>query len=155
MIEDDGQLPSENQEAIREHALETQRELQVKFIESSWRLTQHNFISNAGGAVAVLGYMGASNAGGWAVYPLLLFALGIISSTVEVRALLSTYACLYEATSDVLERILGRSFGLNDTKLDTKGSNVAGNVNKYASYLSQTSFIVGVLVGGYFYVCAV
>lgn len=146
-------LPPENQEAIREHILESQLELQNKFIESSWRLTQHNFISNAGGAVAILGYLGTSDAGSWAVYPLLLFALGIISSTVEMRALVLIYANLHQATTDVLDRILGNGFRLNDTKLNTKASSVAGSVGKFASYLSQFCFFVGVMVGGYWYVC--
>ncbi len=153
MPENDEILPRENQEAIKEHILETQKDLQNKFIESSWRLTQHNFISNAGGAVAILGYLGTDDPGSWAVYPLLLFALGIISSTVELRALVSIYSNLFHATSDVLNRIQDKDFSLKDTRLNTKASSAAGNVCKYASYISQLSFLLGVIVGGFWYVC--
>ena len=99
MIDEKSVLPRENQELIRANALKDQTELQNKIIETGWRLTQHNFITNAGGAVAILGFLGTESAGSWAIIPLLIFALGIISSTVEIRALLATYSVASKARS--------------------------------------------------------
>jgi len=154
MPADDEILLTENQETTREFILESHSWLRDKVIESNWRLTQQTFLSNAGGAAAVLGYMGSAEPGSWAIFPLVFFALGIVTSAIEVRALLHTYALLHNSTTQVLDRILGRDFSLKDTKLNTKKSKFAGNINLYAGMASQVFFVLGVGVGGYFYACA-
>jgi hypothetical protein len=38
-----------------------------KVVETDWRLTQHNFLINAGGAAAMLAYLGSSSASKFAI----------------------------------------------------------------------------------------
>ena len=62
-----------------------------KVVETDWRLTQHNFLINAGGAAAVLAYLGASSSSKFAILSLLCFLVGVVASGIEIRMLLSSY----------------------------------------------------------------
>lgn len=152
MSERDPILPEENQELIRSEVLRQMNELTEKVTETNWKLTQHNFISNAGGAIAILGFLGTDNAGSWAIYPLLIFAIGLVSSTIEVRALHEVYSELHKAVSANFANISGRDFTAQDAMPEKGTGKLPGTVNKYASYISQACFILGVVCGGGGYV---
>ena len=147
-------VPPENQDLIREEALRQQSDLQDKVIECNWRLTQHNFLANAGGAVAILGFMGSDKSGTWAIYSLLFFALGIICSAIEVRALLEIFGDLHKAVTESIDRISGKVFSVEEALIRKDAGRLPGRINMMASYISQACFIIGVFIGGGAYIWA-
>lgn len=122
-----------------------------KTVETHWHLTQHNFLVNAGGAAAVLAYLGSSLGNKFAIWPLLCFLAGIVASGLEVRALLSIYGALHK---DALTRL--RGFMNNSTPAEEavpkQGiANCATAVNYWSGVVSQSSFVLGVVLGVSFY----
>lgn len=119
-----------------------------KVVETDKWLSQHNFLVNSGGAIAVLGYLGTSAVAlKVAMFPLGLFIVGIACSGIEIRALLKFYDLLH---ADALRR---RS-GFVDNEITVKEaatvSNVQGfytKVNHWAGVIAQTTFVLGSLIG--------
>jgi hypothetical protein len=126
-----------------------------KVIETDWRLTQHNFLMNAGGAAAVLAYLGSTPTPRFAIWPLLLFLIGVVASGIEIRALLSVYDALHK---DALRRRAG--FTSNELRVKesvpTAGvTGCASHINHWSGVVSQVSFVLGVAVGTWMFFTAV
>lgn len=118
-----------------------------KIVESDWRLTQHNFLVNAGGSAAVLAYLGTSTSSKFAVWSLLFFLVGVIASGIEIRALLAVYNGLH---NDALNRLNG--FMKNDLPIERTVpiadiTKIPSRINHWSGWVSQISFILGVVVG--------
>lgn len=123
-----------------------------KVVETDWRLTQHNFLINAGGAAAVLAYLGSSSSSKFAIWPLLLFVVGVIASGIEIRALLQVYRSLHK---DALRRLNGFMRNtLSTDEITPKGiAPIASRVNHWSGLAAQASFVLGVGVGLVLYFC--
>lgn len=133
--------------AIVEELSAQARQCFDKVIEADWRLTQHNFLVNAGGAAAVLAYLGSTPTPRFAIWPLLLFLIGVIASGIEIRALLSIYSALYK---DALRRragFVGNELRVKESVPASDVSGCASHINHWSGVVSQLSFVLGVAVG--------
>lgn len=116
-------------------------------VETDWRLTQHNFLVNAGGAAAVLAYLGSDPTPIFAIWPLVCFVVGIAASGIEIRTLLLIFSSLHR---DALRRRAG--FVENKILVKDLGppANVGGcatPINHWCGWLAQIAFVAGVVVG--------
>jgi hypothetical protein len=139
-------LPPETAAAIVDEISTQARQTFDKVVETDWRLTHHNFLVNAGGAVAVLAYLGSSPTPLFAVWPLCCFLVGVAASGIEIRALLRVFSLLH---LDALRR----RAGFVDNKLrvnELSPANVGGlasPINHWCGWLAQISFVLGVVSG--------
>lgn len=125
-----------------------------KVVETDWRLTQHNFLMNAGGVAALLAYIGSNPNATFAIWPLICFLVGIIASGVEIRALLKTYSALH---SDALRRREGFMMNRLSVADSVPKEGVAGKaavINHWSGVISQTAFVLGVVWGVVMYLYA-
>lgn len=116
-------------------------------VETDKWLTQHNFLINAGGAGAILGYLSSTPTPTFAIFPLVLFLIGIAASGIEIRYLLKMH---HELHSDAMRRRGG--FVSNELSVaqaaDVQApSNMTKFFNKYSGLVAQASFLLGCVVG--------
>ena len=118
-----------------------------KVVESDWRLTQQNFLVNAGGAAAVLAYLGSDAASTFAIWPLVCFVVGVAASGIEIRTLLLIYSSLHKDA-------LRRRAGFVENRISTKDlgppADVGGcatHIHHWCGWLAQIAFVAGVVVG--------
>jgi hypothetical protein len=137
------ELEAEVASAIADELSAQTRQTFDKIVETDWRLTQHNFLVNAGGAAAVLAYWGTNTAHNFALYPLLFFVVGVIASGIEIRTLRVVYSNLH---NDALRR----RKGFMTNKLKVKESvpppdvgGIASKIKHWSSIVSQVSFVLG------------
>jgi len=130
------------------------RESFDKIVETDKWLTQHNFLVNAGGAAAVLGYIGTSPSSTYAVFPLLIFLIGVVASGIEIRGLLSIYGHLHEDA-------LRRRGGFVSDQINVKEAATIKDVpkwskraNHWSGVVAQLSFVLGCIVGISGHVCS-
>lgn len=141
--------------AIVEELSAQARQCFDKIIETDWRLTQHNFLVNAGGAGAVLAYLGSTPTPKFAIWSLLLFLFGVIASGIEIRALLSVYSALHK---DALRRragFVGNELRVKESVPARDVSGCASHVNHLSGVVSQVSFVLGAAVGLWLFFTAV
>lgn len=130
------------------------RESFDKIVETDKWLTQHNFLVNAGGAAAILGYMGTSTSSSFAIFPLLIFLIGVVANGVEIRGLLSIYSHLQK---DAIRRRDGFVSDLITVKEAATVKDVpiwSKRTNHWSGIISQLAFVVGCVVGISGYVCS-
>jgi len=124
------------------------KELHDKTIETNWRLTQHNFFTNAGGAVAILGYMGATQSASFAILPLCFFVVGLIASGIEIRVLYSIYGRLHHDAAERHKKILDDSSKALESAVPNKYvASLLGKLNSWSGIVAQSAFVLGVLSG--------
>lgn len=122
-------------------------------VETDKWLTQQNFLVNAGGAAAVLGYLSIKPTPMFAVIPLLIFLVGVIANGFEIRFLLKIHS---EFHSDAIRR---RSGFVSDKltiaeAADVKAPNKSSKIiNQYCGYVAQGAFILGCIVGIFGFLC--
>lgn len=141
------ELDPQISEGLSQYVVDEGAKMLERLTELDTRLTNTNFLTNGGGAVAILTFMG-SNSDPIPILvkiSLLLFALGVIATGIEVRALLIYFGKVAKSNSE-----RNRSFnqGLITVKeLGTVPDNVGAiskYVNHYAGWLSQILFCLGV-----------
>jgi hypothetical protein len=125
-----------------------------QLVETDKRLTQHNFLVNAGGSAAVLGYMGTQSASSFLVLPLICFLVGVIFSGLEIRALLKFYSLLH------VDALRQRS-GFSENQLRVRELMVPPHLGKWTvrmnhscGWISQLCFVFGVAIGLLVYFCS-
>ena len=123
------------------------REAFDKIVETNKWLTQYNFLVNAGGAAAILAYLGTDPTPTFAVLPLIIFLFGVIASGIEIRGLLEIYGHLQ---NDALRR--QRGFVSDKLTVQEAASVeevpiVAMRINHWSGIISQAAFILGCVVG--------
>lgn len=131
------------------------RESFDKIVETDKWLTQHNFLVNAGGAAATLGYLGTSPSSSFAVFPLLIFLVGIIASGIEIRGLLSIYSHLHK---DAIRRrggFVSDEITVREAASVEKIPKWSVRANSWSGIVSQISFVVGSVLGISSFVCSV
>ena len=110
-------------------------------------LTQHNFLVNAGGAAAVLSYLGSGTAPVFAVIPLSLFLLGVIASGVEIRYLMRLHAELHQDAIRRRSGFVSDKYSVAEAADVQAPSKTTRNINHYCGLIAQGSFIIGALLG--------
>lgn len=147
MKEHRSQLDKDTAAAIGRELSAQFQECHNKFIETSWKLTQHNFLTNAGGAVAVLAYLGSAAKPSFAIWSLLLFLVGIIASGVEIRALLEIYSALHEDALRRRDGFMTDRCSIEESVPQISVAERAGKINKWSGWISQGAFSIGVVIG--------
>jgi len=118
-----------------------------KIVETDWRLTQHNFLVNAGGSAAALAYLGTSAGSKFAVWSLLCFLVGVIASGVEIRALLAVYNGLHNDALNRLSGFMNNQLPLEKAVPIAKITKIPSRVNHWSGWVAQISFVLGVVTG--------
>ncbi len=125
-----------------------------KIVETDWRLTQHNFLVNAGGAGAVLAYLGTSSSSKFAVWSLLCFLVGVIASGAEIRALLAIYSGLHKDASNRLNGFMSNQLSVEEAVPKQGVVKLPGKINHWTGWAAQISFVLGVIVGLVLFLCS-
>jgi hypothetical protein len=123
------------------------RESLNKMAETDKWLTQSNLLVNAGGAAAVLGYLGTNPAACFAVVVLGIFLLGMIASGIEIRGLLDGYKHLHKDAIRRLRGFLSEELTARDVANPQNIGKRATRMNMLGGIFSQIAFAVGAIVG--------
>jgi hypothetical protein len=118
------------------------------------RLTNTNFLTNGGGAVAILAFLSNHSPSLGLKLALLFFAIGVIATGVENRALLSFFGAVSKDNSR-------RNKEYWDDKLSLRGfAEIPPNVGRHAKWInhhagvaSQVLFAAGVISGAIAFLC--
>jgi hypothetical protein len=116
-------------------------------VETDWRLTQHNFLVNAGGSAAVLAYLGTSSSSKFAVWSLVCFLVGVVASGIEIRALLAIYSGLHIDAVNRLNGFMKNEFPAENAVPQPDVVKVPSKINHWSGLVAQVSFAVGIFVG--------
>lgn len=147
-------LPEDLQRAADEMlAAEAKRALDL-VTDLDGRLTQHNFLANAGGAAAILAYMGTGDGAAFAIYPLALFLVGVTLSGLEVRALLKWFSAFHSDSSRRRIEFGGDRLALESLAPTEEIGVGHKRINHWAGVASQLCFPAGAIVGLWQYACA-
>jgi hypothetical protein len=116
-------------------------------IEYGRKLSQQVFLVNAGGAAAVLAYLGSTGGSGYAYWPLLCFLVGLVCGGVELRCLANFFFALH---LDAMER--RRKWVEDEIKVSevVPTSSIARwdrRIGTECGRIAQAAFPIGVLVG--------
>jgi hypothetical protein len=149
------ELPPEVAEQLSEFIIRENGLMLDRLSELDKRLANTNFLTNGGGAVAVLAFMGTNTAPSLIKVSLVLFTLGVIATGIELRALLIYFG---EVSQDNHRR--NRGFNSNQMTVGEFG-NIPENVGKiskwvnhYAGWGSQLLFAAGVIIGAASFLCS-
>src|SRR3990172_7994911 len=123
-----------------------------KVVETDWRLTQHNLLVNAGGAAAILAYLGSDPTPTFPIWPLACFVVGVAASGTEIRALLQVYSSLNEDALRRRAEFVENKLRVKDLGPPVNVGGCAANINHWCGWLAQVAFVAGVVVGITLYV---
>jgi hypothetical protein len=118
-----------------------------KIVDLDWRLTQHNFLVNAGGAASTLAYMGATQSSVDFVWPLTIFLVGVVASGIEQRALLRVFGNLH---NDAIRRRSGFATDELTVRMACPDKGAGGKavyLNHACGWISQIFFAIGIALG--------
>ena len=121
-----------------------------KQIEATFGLSKFNVATNAGGAVALLTYIGTGNSVSGSSIPLVLFVLGLVASGIEMRAVQFLYS---DIRAEFSKKLLGFTEGASPAQFQVLPNPVSGKWQKWASWISQALFVSGALAGVLIHVC--
>jgi hypothetical protein len=144
------ELPPDFAADLSEFVVKYGNSMVERLSELDRRLTNTNFVTNGGGAVAVLALMGQKPVSLPVQIALLLFAAGVIATGVEVRALLIHFGAI---ASDNHNR--NQLFNRNQISARELGtiSPKVGRISKWANHvagwLSQLLFATGVMTAAF------
>lgn len=142
------ELNPERAQRIADTLKGQQREGFEAVSEYDKRITTHNFVTNGGGAVACLTYLGTGTDSTHIEVALVIFTIGVIAVGIELRAMLTIWSAL---TSDAGRRhrgFLTNLLTVADASKSAPNNQCARYTNHVAGWVSQLMFIVGVVVGG-------
>ncbi|MCP5138790.1 MAG: hypothetical protein H6979_02895 [Chromatiales bacterium] len=155
----DAQMPERYSDLDPERANRLLDLLQTQSVDSLDRLSeidakiaQTTFLTNGGGAAAMLAYMGggADRSGSLA---LLSFCIGLVCTGVSLRFLRSAW---YAIHMDVRRRMLG--FANNQLTVKECGTSAKpvpdwGERAEWVGWVGQAAFVVGVILGAFEILC--
>ena len=148
MQEKHDELEPERAKRIADTLKGQQREAFGNVFEFDKRITTHNFVTNGGGAVACLTYLGSGTDSAHIKIALVIFTIGVIAVGLELRAMLASWSAL---TGDAGRRhrgFLANKMTVAEASKSMPDNKRATNVNHVAGWVSQIGFVVGVIVGG-------
>ena len=154
MDEKYSQLDPEGGNSISNTLASQSRESFDKIVETDKWLTQHNFLVNAGGAVAVLGYLGTTPSSSFAILPLVIFLIGIIASGIEIRGLISMYGHLHKDAIKRRSGFVNDEMSVREASAAEKVPQSIARINHWSGLISQGAFVLGSVVGVLGYVCS-
>jgi hypothetical protein len=131
---------------------QSERALQAIF-ELDSKVTNINFLTNGGGAVAVLALLGTGKAPEGMEWTLVCFIVGLISTGIELRSLLSFFGDLH---ADAVRRYQGFLDGKLSVGECSGSEDIAKwkrRVNHISGWVAQGTFIIGAVVGVAIYIC--
>lgn len=94
----------------------------------------------------MLGYLGSTPTPTHAIFPLVIFIIGIIASGIEIRGLLGIYSHLHK---DALKRrggFISDEFTVREAATVEVVPKKYTRANQWSGYISQASFILGCIV---------
>lgn len=150
MTERYSQLPKEKAERLLDLLGSQSREAFEAVADLDNRLTNTNFLTNGGGAVAALAFLGEHPDAGALKISLCLFAIGVVATGLELRSLMKYWG---ELCSDANRR--RRGFANESLTVEEVAVVPAelGNrhkfINHWAGVVSQWTFALGFLVGAW------
>ena len=154
MDEKYSQLDPDTGKIISDTLSNQARESFNKIVETDKWLTQHNFLVNAGGAVAVLGYLGSNSSSTFAIFPLVIFLVGIIASGIEIRGLISIYSHLHKDAIKRRSGFLNDDMSVREASAAEKVPKSTERINHWSGIISQGSFMFGSIFGVLGYMCS-
>lgn len=141
------ELPHEMRLRIADQLLAQQEESLSAIKELDKRLTNTNFLTNGGGAVATLAFLETGADSQWVQCALILFIFGVVSTGIELRAMLNFYDELARETRRKHSGFLNNELSVEECLVALDVGKCYGAINHYAGLISQICFIAGVLVG--------
>jgi hypothetical protein len=122
-----------------------------QLIETERKLTQHNFLVNAGGAAAALAYMRSSQGTGFAIWPLACFLVGVVASGIEVRFLAKFFKALHDDAVRRRSQFTQDKVSLSDAVPIPDVGKYPSRVHHWSGLVAQWAFPVGVVLGIFSY----
>ncbi len=133
---------------ITEYLKDHRKETRSFIADFDKRITNTNYLTNGGGAVAVLACLGSKSPSPLIEYSLVLFLAGVILTGIELRAMLKFWSVLYKDVDRRLEGFVDNELTIEQC-LTPKGlGRKYQNINNYAGWGSQLCFSAGVIIGG-------
>jgi len=120
-------------------------------IETGYKLIQHNFLVNAGGAATLLAYMGSGHRVDFAIWPLACFLVGVVASGLELRFLAQFFKALHDDAVRRRSEFSRDKLGLCDAAPPRDVGQWALRVHAWSGFVAQGAFPIGVIVGVFFY----
>ena len=118
-----------------------------ELVDTGRKLRQQNFLVNAGGAAALLAYLGTGKASDAHIWPLLVFLTGLVSGGIELRALFNFYGTLHTDAIERRGRFTANEVGFGNSAPPDDIGKCGRTIAKWSGYISQWSFPIGVIVG--------
>jgi hypothetical protein len=140
------ELDFETEHAVVEELRDQAKRAFAQGVSTAHKLIQHNFLVNAGGAAAVLAYMGSDQGADFAILPLACFLVGVIATGIELQCLLNFFGDLHD---DATRRWLDFAKGKSDLS-DAAPSPDLGRptrLHRSSELVAQWAFPIGVALG--------
>jgi cytochrome c biogenesis protein CcdA len=118
-----------------------------KVVETDKWLTQSNFLVNTGGAIAVMSYLGTSHTSHFAIFPLVIFLVGIVASGIEIRALLKVYGFLHQDALRRREGFVTEKLSVGEAATVREIPGIWRKLNGWCGVASQVAFVLGATAG--------
>ncbi|MBC8553419.1 MAG: hypothetical protein H8D23_27700 [Candidatus Brocadiales bacterium] len=126
-----------------------------KMEETAKSHTQHTFLVNAGGATAVLAFIGTKTGTNSAIWPLFFFVIGVIACGVQLLMMVYVHKFLFNDAIIRRNKFYEKDATLEDItpKVSDIENLIYQKIASWACFTAHGSFIVGVIIGGisYFY----
>ena len=142
------ELPEETAPHLAEVLQNQQREGVSHLADVDKRVTNTNFLTNGGGAIATLAFLGTGADLSNAKVALMLFTAGVVATGVELRSHLKYWGVLSDDASRRHRGFLNNELTVKECLVPPEIGKTYQTINHYAGWLSQICFIAGVLVGG-------
>ncbi len=109
---------------------------------------QHVFVVNAGGAAAVLAFLGAKPGSSFAVWPLLIFVSGVIACGINLLASYYTYKGMFDDAWNQRKKYeeTGKL-----TKAKKPEKSISYRIANWTGFFAHGCIILGIIVGGVTY----
>lgn len=120
-----------------------------RFIEANEKLTQYNFLVNAGGAIATLAFIGSEKGTYLAMGPLMCFVIGLVATGVQRRFLFNFFGILYNDVIRRLRGFLSDELTWQETRPPQDLGKWIGKLERWSGWIAQVAFVVGVLLGAF------
>ena len=148
MSEKAAELDAERRQTIEDTLLTQRDQAFEQVISMDARLTQYNFLANAGGAAATLAFMGASQGDAHVgVWPLMCFVVGLIATGGQIRALLEFFGLLHLDAIRRREGFSSNTLTVRECVLPSDIGKRYRYLNRWSSWVSQSAFTAGALLG--------
>ncbi len=147
------ELKPEAQIEIRKHLRDHSMRAFDKLDEVGKLHTQHLFLVNAGGATAVLAFIGTKTNSAFAIWPLLFFVVGVIACGIQLLMMVYVHKKIFNDSCILRDKFHEKDATVEDIspKIEDINNYICEIIARKACFTAQGSFIVGVFAGGIAY----